>query len=228
MKKIENIFQSAKKSPNLKKEKNSSNDNIKIIIDTREKNSLVPTFLISKGASILFQKLEVGDYKIGDIIIERKTINDLISSLKSNRLKNQLKNLKECTNPVIILEKTKEVHSSIHPNSINGIIISISLNYKVPIIYTQSEDHTAQILIQIANQKENSSSPANPNKIPKTLEEQKRFILEAFPGIGPVASKKLLQNYPNLKEIFNSSEEDLNKILNTKQLNSFLDILNSS
>src|SRR3972149_6412662 len=45
----------------------------KIIVDYREKNSMIPAELISNGCEIEFQNLSVGDYVVENTAIERKT-----------------------------------------------------------------------------------------------------------------------------------------------------------
>ena len=67
----------------------------RIIVDNREKNSLVVSELISQGNKIEFKQLEIADYIIGEIAIERKTISDFISSMLNKRLFIQLKNLQQ-------------------------------------------------------------------------------------------------------------------------------------
>ena len=52
-----------------------------IIVDKREKNSLVISELIRRKIPIEIKQLEIGDYIIGDTIIERKTKSDFISSI---------------------------------------------------------------------------------------------------------------------------------------------------
>jgi ERCC4-type nuclease len=52
-----------------------------ILIDNREKDSGIPELLKEKGIPILFENLEIGDYIIGDLIIERKTSKDFIASV---------------------------------------------------------------------------------------------------------------------------------------------------
>jgi len=61
----------------------------------------------------------------------------------------------------------------------------------------------------------------------KTITERKQFILEGFPGIGPVAAKKFLEKFPSFQEIFNSSEEDLKEILDKNKMEKFLELLRS-
>ena len=59
---------------------------IKIIIDHREKNSLVSSELHKKGYEIEFQQLKVADYLVNDIAIERKTVSDFKSSIINKRM----------------------------------------------------------------------------------------------------------------------------------------------
>ena len=75
-----------------------------ILIDSREKNSLIVSELIEKKHEIKLETLQVGDYIVGDIAIERKTLNDFISSMLSKRLIEQLNNLKQFPKQVLILE----------------------------------------------------------------------------------------------------------------------------
>ena len=84
--KIFNIFSDKK----LKIKKEFSQ---KIIIDYREKNSLVVSELSKLNFEIEFKELKVADYIVGSVAIERKTVLDFISSMKDRRLVNQLEGL---------------------------------------------------------------------------------------------------------------------------------------
>ena len=53
----------------------------KIIADYREKNSLVISELINLGVDVEIRELKVADYIVKDVAIERKTINDFVSSM---------------------------------------------------------------------------------------------------------------------------------------------------
>ena len=69
--------------------------NTPIIMDISEKNSLIPAFLSKLKANCKFEHLEIADYIIGDIAIERKTFSDFLSSMLNLRLKKQLKEIKK-------------------------------------------------------------------------------------------------------------------------------------
>jgi len=85
-KKIENIFSKS----DDKQKQHYPNIKTKIIIDSREKQSLVTANLVEQKANISHELLEIGDYLIQDTIIERKTISDFINSIIDKRIYSQL------------------------------------------------------------------------------------------------------------------------------------------
>jgi len=94
------------------------------------------------------------------------------------------------------------------------MILSVLLDYQIPIIFTKNEEDTANFLILLAKRqnKDKREISMRPTKSNQTLEEQKRFILEGFPGIGPSLSKELLNNFKSLRNVFNASDEELKQI----------------
>jgi Fanconi anemia group M protein len=205
-------------------QKSISNSKIPITIDYREKNSLVPAKLF-KNFQINFKELKIGDYLIKDTIIERKTIIDFSNSMVNGRLKKQLEEIKQYPNYLLIIEGNINKIKNIHKNAIKGFILSILTNYKVPIIFTNDEEETAEYLTILANQQKKENK-INPTKKCLTKEERQLFILQSFPNIGPKKSKELLNKFKTLKNIFNEKEENLKPILNKNSFE-FISILNS-
>lgn len=195
----------------------------KIIIDYREKNSLVPAELINQNFEIEFVELKVGDYLVKETIIERKTTTDLIQSMIKKRIFKQLEEIKQYPNYLLIIEgKFKE--TKIHPNVIKGLILSINLNYKIPIIFANSEEETATYISLLAK-KQTRTPSLNPIKSSLSQDQQLEYILQSFPNIGPITSKKLLEKFGNLKTIFNSPEKELTPFLR-KNTWKFQEIIN--
>ncbi len=206
-----NIF--SEKKVEKTKEKTS-----KIIIDNHEKNSLVPSILCKLGAEIEFAHLEVADYIINNIAIERKTIPDFKSSIISRRMFFQLRELKQYEKAIIILEGISnfELYEGIiHENAFRGFILSVLLEHKIPIIFTEDEEDTARYLSVLAKKTEKSGISLR-QKIPLSKDEQKQFILEGFPGIGPKTAEKLLKEFKSIKKIINAKPNKLKKILGKK------------
>ena len=78
----------------------------RIVVDEREKRSGIPDLLRQAGAFIDFAQLKVGDYIVSpDTAIERKTIQDLLTSIYDGRLFVQCSQLNEhYTKPVLVVE----------------------------------------------------------------------------------------------------------------------------
>jgi len=226
MKPLENIFSKTK----TKKEQTCPNPKIPIIIDTREKQSLIAANLLDKKTNIEYEKLEIGDYLIQDTIIERKTFSDFIGSIINKRLFDQLKEIKKYPNYLLIIEGFDYDYNkfNVHKNAIRGMILSVAIDYQIPIIYTKDEEDTANFLILTAKryEKPRPDIGLRQSKTLKTPEEQKKFILEGFPGIGPVAAQSLLDKFPTLQTIFNTTKEQLKQIgLDKNKAENFLSLL---
>jgi len=217
MKQIFDIFST--KKPRVKKEKPKP----KIIIDIRERNSLIHSELISLGLETEFKTLKVADYLVGDVAIERKTVSDFISSMMSKRLVNQLEELQQYKNRLLMIEgideqelyTDSEDRIGMHPNAIRGFLLSILLKYHVPIIFTKDYKDTAKFISVLSRRSEKEAS-LNVTKKSLNKKERLQFILEGFPGIGPKNAKKLLEKFKTLKGIINTPIEELKKEIGKK------------
>lgn len=200
-----------------------------IIADIHEKDSLIVPELIENKIDVKMTYLEVADYLIGDTAIERKTINDFISSFYSKRLFEQLTQIQRYVNKILIIEgDLNELNNKIEPNVLRGAILSIITDFKTSIIYTKDFKETSVYLAFLAKKLlKKKSNITFHSRIPKSIKEQKQYILESFPKIGPATSKKLLNDFKNLKSIFNASEDELKKVLKSKT-KGFLDLLDNN
>ncbi len=198
----------------------------KIIIDNREKNSLVIPELINLNIPLEYEQLSIADYLIGETAIERKTISDFISSMLNKRIFSQLENLKQYKKALLILEGYQNLDLSdtnLNENAIKGFLLSISLDYRIPIIFTKDEKETAQFLSLIAKKKKTEISLRA--KMPMPDSKKLQFVLEGFPSIGPKTAKKLLKKYKTLKQIINAKEEELKSFLGKKS-QKFIELVN--
>lgn len=224
-KEIENIF-----SKNVEPKKEIQNK-FPIIVDTREKQSLVYSILVGKNANVKFEKLDIGDYLVGDIVIERKTFKDFQASIIDKRLMKQLIELKKYPKSFLLLEGFLYNFSDsiINENAIRGMILSCALDFGILIIYSQNEEDSAKLLLVLAKrlEKPEKENSLRFKKTEMSFEEQKQFILEGFPGVGPTTAKALLEKYKTLEKIFNCSKEKLAKIelFDEKKLDNFKRLL---
>ena len=74
------------------------------------------------------ENLDIGDYIIGDYIIERKNILDFINSILDGRLYTQLEKLKD-KNSILILEGSDEnlgINTELSKNYLRTLILKIN------------------------------------------------------------------------------------------------------
>lgn len=213
MKQLFNIFSKRKTKPVEKQ---------KIIVDYREKNSLVVAEITSLGCDIEFRQLKVADYLVGGVAVERKTISDFINSMINHRLSRQLEEMQQYENRLLIVEGmdeqelyTDESQAGMHPNSVRGFLLSILLKYRVPIIFTKNYSDTACFLSVLSKRKSKEMS-LNVNKKSLNKNERMQFILEGFPGIGPKTARKLLKKFKSVPKIINASPEELREAIGKK------------
>ena len=222
---IFDIFSKSKIKSKLLEKK----EKIKIIVDYREKNSLVASYLIKENFDVEFKELKIGDYVVKDTIIERKTIPDFISSMINGRLLRQLEELKQFENKLLIIEglSKQEIYSDenqkVNANAIRGFLLSIVLKHKIPIIFTKDSEDSAKFMA-VLSRKKSRDIRLNAEKKILNKKEQMQFIIESFPGVGPKKSKELLKKFGSIQNIINAPIEDLKKILGIRAEN-FIELI---
>lgn len=184
-----------------------------IIVDQREKNSLVAHELVHLGARIRFERLPVADYIIGNIGIERKTASDFISSMINKRLLRQLEEIKQFEKQILIVEgKLSEL--DFNKNAIRGMLLCTMLDFSVPVIFTNDYDETAEVLYAIAKRAAKGKQEFGLKVKKKTysIAEQQQLLVEGLPSVGPQLAKALLREFKTITALVNASIEDLQKV----------------
>ncbi len=197
---------------------------MKITTDLHEKKSLVVSELVNLGVNVEFKHLKVADYIVGDIAIERKTISDFINSMINKRLLRQLEELKQYEKRLLIIEglDKQELYNDepegINGNAVRGMLLYTILESNCPILFTKNYEDTARFLLLIAKRIKKGKKEISLHAKKKILnrEEQKQYILESFPGIGPVTAKNLLKKFKTISSVINAEESELQEILKSK------------
>ena len=95
------------------------------------------------GFEIEFKRefMTVGDYSFGDVIIERKQIDDLCSSILDKRIETQVESMKksgkECF--VIIVGNLKDRKVGINENCILGKMVSLVVKHNMKLLWVEDE-----------------------------------------------------------------------------------------
>ena len=202
-----------------------NDESVNLIIDFREQTSGIVEELESLDSEYTFrvEQLQTGDYWIGDhIIIERKTLNDFMVSIKTGRIFQQGYRMAESgKNCLIILEGYKadlEI-CEMSRQAIQGAMIHLTLFLGIPVIRSMNIHETASLLIHICSQYKRQELP-RPKLILHGLpairltrkQRQKLFLLQNLPGIGTKKGLALLRSFGTIENILNSSPDDLRKV----------------
>ncbi len=206
---------------------------LKIIIDNRERNLGILDKLSGSGIDLTFAQLPVGDYIVSErMCVERKTVSDFESSIIDNRLFEQLERLKSSfEKPILVLEGDSAEHR-LGNNVIIGTMIKLYTDYNVQVIRSKDPEETAAILSKFADREQNADK-----KEPRILGLKKAhttyqwqiLILSSVPGVGPNLARKLLIHFKTLKQIANSSLEELMEVekIGKKKAEGIHNILNA-
>lgn len=188
-----------------------------VYVDHRESMSGVTRELSNLEVSVEPSNLLVGDYQINsDVVVERKSTKDFVSSMIDKRLYKQAQELVEnFSKPLIILEGQDLYSSGLHPNAIRGALASLAVDFNIPIIPTRNPEDTAAMINRIAireSDKDTKEVQIQTERKPLTLHEQQLFIVESLPNVGPVNARRLLKEFKSVKGVFNAKIDDLIRV----------------
>lgn len=192
-------------------------ENLRIVVDERERKSGIPDLLRAVGIHLEIKTLPIGDYIVApETIVERKSVSDLISSIFDGRLFDQCNRLKEhFTHPIILMEGNVEEIEQIVENPLvfYGALSAVAIDFKIPIIPTPSATHTAKMLVSMCSRKDTLRGPFL-KKIKKSddVYRQQLSVLCSLPGIGEKLATRMLSKFGSPTKTLNASLADLAKI----------------
>lgn len=192
-------------------------DQLRIIVDEREKKSGIPDLLKAVGVNIEIKTLPVGDYIVApEIVVERKSIRDLISSIFDGRLFDQCNRLREhFQHPVILMEGDVDEIEEFTENPLvfYGALSSIALDFKIPVLPTPNATHTAKLLVSMSSRKDATKGPFL-KKIKKSsdLQRQQLSVLCSLPGVGEKLATRMLEKFGTPLQVLGASSVELSKV----------------
>lgn len=195
---------------------------IEVVADQREVCSGVPAAIDALGAMVDIDTMEIGDFCVSDrVLIERKTTSDFITSVIDNKqhLFSQIKDMKrEYARPLLVIEGSPSdlyLSRAIHPNAIDAMLLAIAVDYGVPIIWSMSSDHTAQIIYRAAvreqtDHKRKISLHGSRSKM--SPQQQIMYVVSSLPDLGHTIAENLLEHFGNIQNIANATDVELQTV----------------
>jgi DNA excision repair protein ERCC-4 len=200
-------------------------------------------FLENVCQEISFAQLPIGDYLLVSdstaVIVERKTVSDFLSSVRSNRLWDQLLRMMK-TEKVLGYEIKRRVlllHGNFqdhlfevdygnpedmlkHWSQLVGAFLEIIYVYNTPIFHAES-DTALKAFMRILLQREcagkNDKLPEarwyrKPARADLPVKDRKRYILSALPYIGDRLAENLLSHFETISQVACASVEELQEV----------------
>jgi len=194
-------------------------EQVVVYVDHREMGSGVVKELSRLGVRVVAEQLVVADYLLSDRVgVERKTFDDFLSSIVDKRLFSQVVRLVDAYEaPILVLEGEGSLFDrrGIHPNAVRGVLASLAVDYRVPVLVSRNPRETAELLVAIARreQKEEKREVGIRGK-PKlmSLPEQQRFVVESLPNVGPLLAKSLLKKFGTVERVITADEKELMEV----------------
>jgi len=190
---------------------------MKVLVDKREMRSKVPELLERLKIPIEFQELDVGDYIVGDIAVERKTIHDYLDSLVSGRLHTQLyhlsRNYKRSYLVVIGYVSEALMYRKFKRSAYISSLVGASLKRApdgeqgiVDIIVLESDFDFAYFIYYLWDKLQHPE-PRLPRHGKKGLtgDDELIYVLSSIQGVGEKKAEAILKKFGTLQNVFNVS-----------------------
>jgi len=204
------------KKPNQKTlEDYRSLNKTSIVVDYREYRSTVVRWISERDVVIESKQLDVGDYVLSSRIgVERKNVDDFLNSLTTGKLFVQMRRLRDAySRPILIMEgEGLLTKRNISHNAIFGSLVSIIVDFGIPIINTKNARETADFLYVMANREQQEGKKdiaIRGKKWSMSLMENQQYMIEGLPNVSAVLAKRLLQHFESIRGVINATVEEL-------------------
>lgn len=195
------------------------NSLIKVVADDRERNGLVVDALRGhEEVSVVVERLPLGDYLVdASLLVERKTLADLVSSIKDGRLFTQ--GCRLAGSPLrtaLILEGTGKdlATSAMSREAIQGALISLSLYLGIAVLRARDSAETARLMLFAARQGRQAARSVAPRP-GRRLRSKRRIqarVLQGLPGVGPERARRLLERFATLEAVIRADAAELTSV----------------
>ena len=192
-----------------------SSDDVDVRVDCFEKAPEIIEFLTDvHGLRCREEALGTGDYLVGDeVLVERKRGKDFETSMISGRLFEQASRLAASRyRPVVLLEDVPG-WTQVSTNALQGAVLSLILDFGVPVIHSSSKRESAFLLADIYHRSiKGPSASVRLGYRPKRLKNRALFVITSLPGAGPVVGGNALHHFGSLRKAFSADEASWCKI----------------
>jgi len=214
---------------------------LKLLVDYRERH--LSGLLEDVCEEVSFVQLPIGDYLLVSdskaLVIERKAVNDFLSSVRSNRLWDQLLRMMktekvlgyEIQRRILLLHGDFDEYLKVvdygyqddllkHWSQLMGAYLEIVYVYNTPIIHAESDTAFKafmRILVKRESAGKNDKFPdarwyRKPAKADLPIKDRRKYILSALPYVGDRLAENLLLHFRTISEVACASVKELQRV----------------
>lgn len=188
---------------------------IEIHTDSREPGLIINLLRKLENVIIVNSQLPVGDYAVGGgIVIERKSANDFLQSIRDDRFHEQALNIVlHAARPVYLLEG--DIYNTPSEFSIESLTGAVAWLHAqgISVIPSSSPKVTAETIFFMAkNAQVDMKNVPLRSKKPKVTELNVKLVLESFPGIGAGGSEKLINHFGSIRSLAMATPEQIAEV----------------
>jgi ERCC4-type nuclease len=191
-------------------------EGIDIVVDHREPAAIVALLKQAPNTRVTVESLAVGDYRVGSVIIERKTAHDFEVSVQDGRLFDEATriNHEHAVGIVIVEGDVFGQRQSLLIQSVTGALTCLSKVQSMSVWQTVDYVHTAYSLIKIAQHSLfglGYDLPLHRSK-PKALVDARAYLVQALPCVSGANAASLLAHFGTVREVMAATRSDLLKV----------------
>jgi ERCC4-type nuclease len=183
---------------------------VRVAVDVREPVR-IRAELERLGADATVASLPIGDYRMGDVLVERKTVRDLHLALVAGRLWGQLGRLRAgAPRPFLLVEGAALDSGPLSPAAVRGALLAAAEN-GVTVVRSESLTDTALWLYRIgcrgARRRRDRPEYAQRPKVGTP-----EAVLASIPGISAVTARELLAHFGTVAEVVAATDLELRDV----------------
>lgn len=203
-----------------------------IICDSREERNkkkasekqYIYNSLSEKCTEVSQQQLSIGDYLLdGGFVVERKD-EDLVSSITTKRIFEQINALCDYEHPILAIT-IKNLYKSFYfcnsrwiHSSYMGLLTTLMVSYpKLKLVFLDDTEEFVRFIVSL-DKKIHDEGKSERSKIlirkPKSLGETQENVISGIGGVGIGTAKTILKSKGSIKNIANATKEELMEIPN--------------
>ncbi len=183
-----------------------------IVVDHREPGD-IPARLRELGVPVEVKQIYPGDYVVGEVAVERKTVSDFFSSLINKRIFDQVHRLRDAYPiPLILVEgDLAQISEYKNPRAFWGAFLAFTMKEHIPLLFTPDQEQTCQVLVTLHKRIGAKASEYGLRHKPKILDlgERQKFLVQGLPSVGETLSQNLLEHFGSPRAVFLADERAL-------------------